>query len=213
MILLSMRPKTITIIGVPGSGKTSLAKYLGRKLRWPVIVESIRNNPYFKQYAEGNKKAAFKMQLSFLRNHFTRYASVVTKLNSTKGIVIDGGIPMQTAYIRQLVHTGYISRTEQQQWKRELRKMTLENNYPDPTLVINSTAPLEVCQRRLARRGSTLHNDAELLSSFQKHLQKVVGTTARQNTRILQVPNDEKERTSARFDIKELGKILKKFSR
>lgn len=60
------RPQLISIAGLIGVGKTTLAEGLGRNLNCPVIREAYDTNPFLPEVCEGRKELALKSQLYFL---------------------------------------------------------------------------------------------------------------------------------------------------
>ena len=62
--------KYISIEGVIGAGKTSLAKKLGERLSAKLILEEFEANPFLGQFYEDRKRYAFQTQMFFLINRF-----------------------------------------------------------------------------------------------------------------------------------------------
>ena len=56
----------ISIEGVIGAGKTSLAKKLAEKLEANFIAEEFETNPFLKSFYEDRKRYAFQTQMFFL---------------------------------------------------------------------------------------------------------------------------------------------------
>ena len=62
--------KYISIEGVIGAGKTSLAKRLAEKLNANLIEEEFENNPFLEKFYSDRKRYAFQTQMFFLINRF-----------------------------------------------------------------------------------------------------------------------------------------------
>ena len=60
----------ITISGLIGAGKTTLAHNLSELLSWTIIGESVEDNPYLDLFYEDMEKYGFAMQIYFLNHRF-----------------------------------------------------------------------------------------------------------------------------------------------
>ena len=60
----------VAIAGNIGSGKTTLAKKLGRDYNWNVELESVEDNPYLKDFYEDMSRWSFHLQVYFLNSRF-----------------------------------------------------------------------------------------------------------------------------------------------
>lgn len=60
----------ISIEGVIGAGKTSLAKRIGERLSAKFIFEQFENNPFLEKFYIDRKRFAFQTQMFFLINRF-----------------------------------------------------------------------------------------------------------------------------------------------
>ena len=60
----------ISIEGVIGSGKTSLAKRISERLDAKIILEQFDNNPFLEKFYVDRKRFAFQTQMFFLINRF-----------------------------------------------------------------------------------------------------------------------------------------------
>lgn len=60
----------ISIEGVIGAGKTSLAKRIGERLNAKLIMEQFDNNPFLEKFYVDRKRFAFQTQMFFLINRF-----------------------------------------------------------------------------------------------------------------------------------------------
>jgi len=60
----------ISIEGVIGAGKTSLAKRISERLSAKIILEQFENNPFLEKFYVDRKRFAFQTQMFFLINRF-----------------------------------------------------------------------------------------------------------------------------------------------
>lgn len=66
----SSEVRFITIEGVIGSGKTSLAHKLSEKIKANLILEQFEQNPFLEKFYLDRKRYAFQTQMFFLINRF-----------------------------------------------------------------------------------------------------------------------------------------------
>ncbi len=64
------KPRYITIEGVIGAGKTSLAKKLGEYLDALIVYEQPEENPFLKDFYQDPQRYAFQAQIFFLLSRF-----------------------------------------------------------------------------------------------------------------------------------------------
>jgi len=64
--------KYISIEGVIGAGKTTLARALSKHLKSNLILEAFEENPFLKKFYEEPGRFAFQTQLFFLTNRYTQ---------------------------------------------------------------------------------------------------------------------------------------------
>ncbi len=62
--------KYISIEGVIGAGKTSLANILAKKMNAKIILEEFETNPFLSKFYDDRKRYAFQTQMFFLVNRF-----------------------------------------------------------------------------------------------------------------------------------------------
>jgi len=65
-----IKPRYITIEGVIGAGKTSLAKKLGEYLDALIIYEQPEENPFLKDFYQDPQRYAFQAQIFFLLSRY-----------------------------------------------------------------------------------------------------------------------------------------------
>lgn len=66
----------VAIAGNIGSGKTTLAKMLGKRYGWDVQLESVEDNPYLKDFYEDMNRWSFHLQVYFLNSRFNQVARI-----------------------------------------------------------------------------------------------------------------------------------------
>ncbi len=70
--------KYISIEGVIGVGKTSLARGLSKRLKSDLVLETYDENPFLREFYEDPGRLAFQTQLFFLVNRFTQLRQFIS---------------------------------------------------------------------------------------------------------------------------------------
>ena len=86
---LNSEVKYITIEGVIGAGKTSLARKLREKLNAELILEQFETNPFLEKFYSDRKRFAFQTQMFFLVNRFKQQQELNQENLFTEHIVCD----------------------------------------------------------------------------------------------------------------------------
>ena len=81
--------KYISIEGVIGAGKTSLAKKLSEKLEAELILEQFEANPFLEKFYSDRKRFAFQTQMFFLINRYKQQEQLGQENLFTEFIVSD----------------------------------------------------------------------------------------------------------------------------
>jgi deoxyadenosine/deoxycytidine kinase len=79
----------ITIEGVIGAGKTSLAKKLKEKLNAELVLEQFEVNPFLEKFYSDRRRFAFQTQMFFLINRFKQQQELNQENLFTEYIVCD----------------------------------------------------------------------------------------------------------------------------
>ena len=81
--------KYISIEGVIGSGKTSLAKKIKDRLNAKILLEQFDTNPFLEKFYIDRKRYAFQTQMFFLVNRFKQQEQLRQEELFTEFIVSD----------------------------------------------------------------------------------------------------------------------------
>ena len=79
-------PRTIAVSGIMGSGKTTLAKQLGKAFGYLYIAESKRSTQYLKDLFDNPERWAFEVQTAFL---FNKANEIISGIKKGYGLIID----------------------------------------------------------------------------------------------------------------------------
>ena len=72
-----MKYKYITIDGVIGAGKTTLAKMLANKFNGTTLLEVVEENPFLADFYQDRKRFAFQTQLFFLLSRYRQQQNIL----------------------------------------------------------------------------------------------------------------------------------------
>ena len=163
----------VAIAGNIGSGKTTLAKKLGRDYNWNVELESVEDNPYLKDFYEDMSRWSFHLQVYFLNSRFKQIAAIQ---ESVKGTIQDRTI-YEDAHIfaANLKQSGFISDRDYQNYL-ELFKSMIKYMQP-PDLLIYLKADIPKLVGNIQKRGRDYEEliRIEYLKNLNSHYENWIG--------------------------------------
>lgn len=148
--------KVVLVIGVVGSGKTSLCRELGAELDALVLYEQAQEhgNPYIQDFYEEMPRWAFTLQIHQLATRYRQHSLAQWwVMNGSGHAVIDGGFWLDTCFARMIRRAGIMEEREFETYSTTFRSMTA--NVMLPTVVVRLDASPESALRRIASRATT----------------------------------------------------------
>jgi deoxyguanosine kinase len=146
-------PQLISIAGIIGAGKTTLAKGLAENLGAKLLLEAYDTNPFLAKVYAGQKEYALDSQLHFLT---TRVEQIGTN-------VLSGGQIAVTDYIfeKEKIYAKRLLDREQQNLYFKLNAMASEKVCP-PTVAIYLKETPQTCLDRIHQRNRPYEQRIEL---------------------------------------------------
>jgi deoxyadenosine/deoxycytidine kinase len=144
--------KIIAIIGNCGSGKTTLAQILSRRLGYRLLLEQHEERPYQRAFMLDRQAGGLPNQVDYLLLR----AEQEQELRRSPGVgVVDGGLDQDFYIFTRLFHLkGYLTGVDFQLCERLHR--LLRQLLPSPDLTIRLKAPLDVLRARRDQRARPL---------------------------------------------------------
>jgi len=154
----------VGIAGNIGSGKTTLAKMLGKQFGWEVLLESVEDNPYLKDFYEDMDRWSFHLQVFFLNSRFNQ----VARIRSTK----NGSIQDRTIYedceifAKNLFQSGHLTERDYSNYLELYTSMIKHVEAPDLLIYLKADIPKLVAN--IQKRGRSYEELIRI--EYLKHL-------------------------------------------
>lgn len=161
------RPQHIAICGNIGSGKTTLAEKLGRHYGWNILLESVDDNPYLRDFYGDMTRWAFHVQIYFLNSRFKQ----VNDIRSSGRTTVQDRTIYEDAYIfaANLHKSQHMSDRDYQSYLDIFHSMM--NFVKPPDLLIYLKADIPKLVRQIGKRGRDYENGIRLdyLRNLNEH--------------------------------------------
>ncbi len=179
--------KTITIIGNVGSGKTTLAKILSKKISAIFIdAEMYTSNPFLPLYVKDHARWALATEL-FYTSERAKYLTKELSKNISKTKIIDSGLLMGIeVYAKHHLKAGTMTIGEWSLFKK-LTKESINSKIIYPDLVIYCRCDIPTCLERIKNRGREFENyhSYKYLKDLENNLSELVKKLKREEVRAI----------------------------
>jgi deoxyadenosine/deoxycytidine kinase len=145
----------IWVEGLIGSGKTTLARKVGERLKLRILEEPVDTNPYLSVFYENPKAHAFGMQMRLLHTRFAmqQLASYecVSAMGEYQGAILDRSISGDRVFAALHRNAGNISQLD---WETYcLAYEVMARSLLPPTLLVYIDVQPETAYERMRRRN------------------------------------------------------------
>lgn len=137
----------LSLAGLIGAGKSTLAKTLAENLKLPLHLENTQDDPMLDDFYRDRKTHAFALNIHLLNVRYRQQQSIYWE---KRGAVQDRTIYEDGIFVEMLTAEGSITPTQ-----RDIYKETfdlLSHNMTHPTLIIYLRVTPETALRRIQKR-------------------------------------------------------------
>ncbi len=163
----------VAIAGNIGSGKTTLAKKLGKHYHWDVQLESVEDNPYLADFYADMHRWSFHLQVYFLNSRFKQ----VARIRASEGGTIQDRTIYEDAYIfaANLFKSEFISERDYYNYLELFKSMI--NHVTPPDLLIYLKADIPKLVGNIQTRGRDYEEliRIEYLKNLNQHYEDWIG--------------------------------------
>ncbi|MCI5054889.1 MAG: deoxynucleoside kinase [Flavobacteriales bacterium] len=191
------------IAGNIGSGKTTLAKKLGKHYGWIVQLEDVEDNPYLNDFYNDMQRWSFNLQVYFLNNRFNQ----IMDIREGKDTIVQDRTIYEDAYIfaPNLHSMGLMTTRDFENYFSLFNSMDKFIQSPDLLIYLRASVPKLVNQ--IQKRGREYEESIRLdyLKRLNERYEAWISTYDKGNLLIVDV--DENNFSD---DDEDLGKIISK---
>lgn len=142
--MLFLYPKMfISISGLIGAGKTTLAEELAKEMGFPVYYEPVEDNIYLEDFYKDMKAYSFPMQVYLLNRRYQQHQQIIW---SGLGAVQDRSIYEDAVFARILVKQGHMSKRDYKTYTDLYNNMSKYLTHPNFIIHLDVT-PEESLER------------------------------------------------------------------
>ena len=147
----------ISLSGVIGAGKTTLAREVGSRLNLPVYYEPVIDNVYLADFYRNMSKYAFALQVHLLNARFVQQQQIVW---SKAGGVQDRSIYEDGVFAKMLCSEGLMDVRDYTTYVELAANMS--NFMRKPNVIVHLDVSAEESMRRIKRRDRACEKDISL---------------------------------------------------
>ena len=143
----------ISISGLMGAGKTTLATKLAKKMNLPVFYEPVTDNIYLSDYYENPARYSFPIQIYLLNKRFQQHQQIIWQ---GLGGIQDRTIYEDSVFAKTLKDSGMMEEREYKTYRELFSNMS--NFMKKPNLIVH----LDVSPQESLRRIRMRNRDCEV---------------------------------------------------
>jgi deoxyadenosine/deoxycytidine kinase len=147
-------PTFLTIEGVIGVGKTTLARLIAERLEARLVLEEVEENPFLEAFYQDRRRFAFSCQLFFLLSRY-RQQRVLGQRDLFETRAVSDYLFLKD----RIFATLNLDEDEMTLYDQILP--LLQRDLPKPDRVVYLQASLDTLMRRIERRGRSFEKDMD----------------------------------------------------
>jgi deoxyguanosine kinase len=168
-----LEAKYIAIEGNIGSGKTTLARLLAKKLQARLVLEEFEENPFLERFYQEKERYAFSVEMSFLADRFQQ----LNGLSATQDLFLPN-VVADYAPFKSLIFAQINLPVQEFQLYRKFWEMAL-GKVRQPDLLIYLHRPLDSLLKNIEKRGRSYERN--ISHDYLKLLNESYETFIKQN--------------------------------
>jgi len=147
----------ISLSGLIGAGKTTLAKRLAEKLKLPVYHESVQDQELLNKFYRKPKKYAFVLQYKLLNDRYEQQQQIIW---SNKGAIQDRSIYEDGVFVKMLYKDGVLNKDQYDTYNKTFSLMS--RNMTHATCIVHLDVTPEEALRRIRLRNREMEKGITL---------------------------------------------------
>lgn len=187
----------ITVEGLIGIGKTTLANNIAKELGIKVVEEPVQANPYLDAFYKDPKRWALEMQFWLLSTRFRMHRDVIQHIwDSQEACVMDRSIYGDQMFAKQHWLDGNIDNIGYNSYMDH--REVVNNQLLVPHVTIFLEADPEICLKRIVSRGRSFEQAIPLsyLKGLQERHFELAYEMKQRGTRVVHIKWDEFKTTN-----------------
>lgn len=164
----------ISMMGLIGAGKSTLAEKLSNNLNLPLYKEEVAENPCLQLFYSNPKEYGFLLQVDLLAQ---RYREQIKLAANSVGGVQDRSIYEDLIFCRMLLKNKIISQVEYNTYLKLWN--TISTSLPKPNIIVHLKVSPEICHQRIRARGRKMEEGIsleylqDLHTEYEKFLEEI----------------------------------------
>jgi len=138
----------ISISGLIGAGKTTLATALSKIMQVPVYYEGVIDNVYLKDFYQDMSKYAFPLQIYLLNKRFKQHQEIIWR---DEGGIQDRTIYEDSIFAKVLMQQNFMTKRNYETYQELFNNMS--NFMRKPDLIVHLNVEPKVSLERIKKRN------------------------------------------------------------